>query len=594
MPAKPSTAPPPVAAMAPGPAGLSPLVMWAVGLALALPWLNPVAPGPSPAVVPLLFAWNCAAVLLALVAPRAIARWHLAWWLGLAFFVAAHGDPANPEVYVSLAGLGVMLACALVGARMVRDRSSHHYDAGDGDNWLLVLAWAWLAAGLLSSTAALAQFFDLDAWLSPWVNQTAPGEAYANLRQRNQFATHSMIALAALLWLVEKRRIDVGGVFMMLLLVAGNAASASRTGLLAVLLVAALAWLWRHGMRGHARWLAWLAPLAYAGALAGLALAAGGDWSGGAIGRFADEVQPCATRWPLYRAVAELIAERPGWGWGWRELAWAHHMLDVQPASERFCDIPDNAHNLPLHLAAELGLPATLLLLGGLALAVLRARPWREVQGRRRLAWTVLALLALHSLLEYPLWYGPFQIALGLCAGMLWPGKGKEAAPCGARRALGVLAHYGSVLALLALLTHAAWDYRRISQIYLPPDARLPAYREDTLNKISDSWLFANQVRFARLSVTPPTRDNAAEVLALAQQVLHYSPEPRVIEPLIEAATLLGQDELAAFHFKRYREAFPQDHARWVAGHAKAEAGKAEAASDGASAPASGESAASR
>jgi hypothetical protein len=29
-------------------------------------------------------------------------------------------------------------------------------------------------------------------------------------------------------------------------------------------------------------------------------------------------------------------------------------------------------------------------------------------------------VIVLHSLLEYPLWYGPFQMALGICLGLLW------------------------------------------------------------------------------------------------------------------------------------------------------------------------------
>ncbi|PZU36173.1 MAG: hypothetical protein DI574_11450, partial [Acidovorax sp.] len=50
---------------------------------------------------------------------------------------------------------------------------------------------------------------------------------------------------------------------------------------------------------------------------------------------------------------------------------------------------------------------------------------------------------------------------------------------------------------------------------------------------------------------------------ALALRMLHYSPEPRVIERLIESATLLGLDDEAAFHLQRYRVAYPKDHARW-------------------------------
>ena len=62
---------------------------------------------------------------------------------------------------------------------------------------------------------------------------------------------------------------------------------------------------------------------------------------------------------------------------------------------------------------------------------VWRARPWRETQPLRQLAWVVLALILVHSLLEYPLWYGPFQIAALLSVWILCSGSGGRALPGG-------------------------------------------------------------------------------------------------------------------------------------------------------------------
>ena len=38
-----------------------------------------------------------------------------------------------------------------------------------------------------------------------------------------------------------------------------------------------------------------------------------------------------------------------------------------------------------------------------------------------------------------------------------------------------------------------------------------------------------------------------------------------MIEPLIESASLLGEDGVAAAHIRRYRAAFPQEFAAWSA-----------------------------
>jgi hypothetical protein len=109
----------------------------------------------------------------------------------------------------------------------------------------------------------------------------------------------------------------------------------------------------------------------------------------------------------------------------------------------------------------------------------------------------------------------------------------------------------------------AAWDYWRVSQIYLPYEARSPAYRADPLSRVRGSWLFRDQADFAELTTTRLSRHNAAHVAALAQKLLHYSPEPRVIQPLIESLTLLGRDDEALLHLARFRAAFPQEYERW-------------------------------
>jgi Virulence factor membrane-bound polymerase, C-terminal len=237
----------------------------------------------------------------------------------------------------------------------------------------------------------------------------------------------------------------------------------------------------------------------------------------------------------------------------------------------RFCDILDNAHNLPLHLAVELGVPVTLLVCGTVLWTVWRARPWADTDPRRQLAWGVLAVIGLHSLLEYPLWYGPFQMAFGISLGLLSSSRlapttrhTQGAFPAGWKAGAERNAPLLLAIVILAGVAGAAWDYHRMRQIYLPSDERMTAYREDTLTRVRAAWLFRDQVRFAELTLTPLTPDNAAWTLATAITLLRFSPEPRVIEKVIESAVLLGQNDLALQHLVRYQGAFPKDHAQWA------------------------------
>jgi hypothetical protein len=225
-----------------------------------------------------------------------------------------------------------------------------------------------------------------------------------------------------------------------------------------------------------------------------------------------------------------------------------------------------------LHLAVELGIPAALVICGGSVWWVMRRRPWRETDPMRQMAWGVLAVIMLHSLLEYPLWYGPFQIAFGLCVGFLWRAGDEPPEPVATPKARVLSGLLAAVL--MACCAYAAWDYYRVSQIYRAPQDRDAAYRDGTLSKIRDSWLFRNQVDFAELSLTPLTRDNAQWTFDTATALLHYSPEPSVIEKVIESAVMLGLDGEALAHLARYRAAFPKEYARWAAANSRLSEGR--------------------
>ena len=430
-----------------------------------------------------------------------------------------------------------------------------------------LLARAWLAAATLSTAMALAQYFHLAAYLSPWVNASSVGDAYANLRQRNQFASLTMIGLVALAGLAARGRLQRSAGALAVLLAVGAAASASRTGLLQLLSLVALAWWWSGALRSAATLFYLRALVAYlvaAVALPWVLALAGGGFAESALFRLTQDYG-CNSRRVLWSNVLDLIRLRPWTGWGWGELDYAHYMTLYD--GPRFCDILDNAHNLPLHLAVEFGVPAALLVLGGFGWMVLRARPWAEQAPVRQMAWGVLLVIGLHSLLEYPLWYGPFQIAFGLALGLLWP-RGVAASPDVKRKSvLAIVCSRAVAIFLIASVLYAGWDYHRIGQIYLAPEERAAAYRDDAMGEARKSWLFRNQVEFAELTTTELRPANAARVHAMALELLHYSPEPRVIEKLIESAVLLRRDGEALQYLARFRAAFPEAYAQWSATH---------------------------
>ncbi|MEJ6021481.1 PglL family O-oligosaccharyltransferase [Ramlibacter sp. PS4R-6] len=522
----------------PSAAALAPL---AVGAFLLLPWLWPFAPGPSSAIVPWLAGATCA-IAANVLTGCAFSRAAL---LAIAVLVPLGAWQAlSPLEPAALGGaLAVIGLAAGVGAWAQRESQ------------VRTLAAAWWIAAALSTAMALLQYFALSGALAPWVSATEAGTAYANLRQRNQFASLTAIGLAVVLWQVRGGWRLAFAVPLAVWFGIGNAASASRTGLVEFLALAALAMLWPTRSRAQAL-VASSAIGAYAAAAVLLPwlLAVASGVTSVSLWERVTGPEACGSRSILWSNIAHLVRERPWGGWGWGELDYAH-LMTLYPGA-RFCDILDNAHDLPLHLAVELGLPAALLVIAAAAVVLVRAQPWREAGSDRQLAWGVLAVVAMHSLLEYPLWYAPFQVALGLAIGVLWP---RDSTPLAGEKLAVVVP-----TALAVLVGYAAWDYLRVSQIYLAPEDRLAAYREDPLPHIRASWLFREYASFAELTITPLTRNNARWTYETSLAMLHYSPEPRVIEKAIESATMIGERDAATALLARFRIAFPKEHALWL------------------------------
>ena len=554
-----------------------PSQLFAYGLAtlcLAYPWLNPFNLGPSVTVVSGL----------------------VAWW--------------------GAVGLGLCF-CTLLSAREARWR---------------VLLWGWGLAAGVSALMGLFQYFDRAQLLGSWVNYAGLGQAFGNLRQRNQFATLCSMGLVLLWWGAQYARPGVAtsapassgldgrshgtaagtmrsahdaappiaevatawpSAALTMALLAGaslvcaaSAASSSRTGFLQLLLLLGLAWCWRPSAPQRGRFYRGLGIVcfmlcAYVLAALLLPIAAGVDSS--VFDRMRESPQGCEGRMPLYRNVLYLISQKPLTGWGWGELDYAHFMtLYTTPlAGVRFCAILDNAHNLPLQLAVELGLPLALLICALVLIVVLHHKPWAERVPQRQLAWGMLSMVGLHSLLEYPLWYGPFQVACVLCLWVLhaYPAQQGSGAAGAQTPAVATTPTLGLppalylrwlAVALLALLcAMVTWNYWRMSQLYLSAESRAPAYRDDTFAKVQGSWFFGGHIDFAALSITPVNEQTAPYLLQLGEHLLHFSPEAKVVEKILDAAIVLQQESKIAFYAPRFAAAFPEDYQRWREAHAQ-------------------------
>jgi hypothetical protein len=119
-------------------------------------------------------------------------------------------------------------------------------------------------------------------------------------------------------------------------------------------------------------------------------------------------------------------------------------------------------------------------------------------------------------------------------------------------------------LALAGICLVVSQSYARVSRLYSIEAARAVVF--DPFNELQyhDIFLFVNEVAFSRLAL-PVKSGRPQDQYALAQQLLHYSAEPRVIERVVESAQLLGRVDEVAFYKSRYAQAFPERFIEWLA-----------------------------
>ncbi|MDO8698824.1 MAG: Wzy polymerase domain-containing protein [Rhodoferax sp.] len=413
---------------------------------------------------------------------------------------------------------------------------------------------------------ALAAAMNAALGLAQYAGFAEGGAPGGFLQQRNQLASLLVCALCALAVLSRFRATAGWGAAVCAVVLA---LTGSRTGLVELLAISI--W-WLFGPQPTAalprRFLlvgtwggyllgAILAPLAVGRSV----------WGVGILARANEGGAACNSRLTLWSNVLDLIAQKPVLGWGWGNLDYAHFTTLFQGV--RFCELLDNAHNLPLHLAVVLGVPLALAFCALCTWGLWRGKPWAERNQNRLMAWDILMVIGIHSMVEYPLWYVPFQITVLMCLWILWrtPAQFGDGLPL-ATEPLSLSAVRSIRLAVavgFVLIAVMAADYYRASQIYLPPSQRLMTYRDHTMEKVQSSLFFQDQLDFARLALTTVTVENAMEMHALALKTLHFSPEAMVVQQVLISAHLLGLRDEYDFYSRRYAAAYPDSYRQWAA-----------------------------
>lgn len=389
------------------------------------------------------------------------------------------------------------------------------------------LAWALLVGGLVSALFGLLQYTGGWAALGGLVSTPQPVAEYGvfgNLSQQNHFATYEAIALAACGYLALTGRLALRGMAACgVTLLAALALSGSRSILLY------LGWLLGAGLllapvsgrlRPLHRWLR-IAAIMLAAAVAMLAVAVRVAPMGAQLTRLVSPQNGAfGPRMFYWDQAWQMFTAHPWLGVGFDGFAL---QLETQLVGPAPFAIDQYAHNLPLQLMAAAGLPGLLAL--AVPVVLLAVRLWRQPRSLERLfACGVLGILAIHSLLEQPLYYAYFLGIAALFAGI--------ADPAGRPLRTNTAAMLALVL-LLFVAIKTARDYGAIvAQFGATADsgeaAADPALRARTLHHVRRYSLLAPLSELIGPDVFVPADAPVAERRALNERLLRFAPTDEV------------------------------------------------------------------
>lgn len=423
-----------------------------------------------------------------------------------------------------------------------------------------LLAAALLAGSLAAAATALLQASHLIGL--PYIFPHPGGGLRGNVGQPNNLADYLWLGTVSAIYLTHRRRLGRLPAFLALAaLIAVSALTGSRSVWAFALALLALATWWRRTAPTEGRQLLTWVGVAAASLVAAQVLFTVTDvFSALQVASGGERLAAGGTFDPMrgfmWRVAWSIFLDHPWLGAGVGQYPHEFHLRVADQPPSVLVGVPEHAHNLILDLLADLGLGSALLLLvtGGTWACSLLRRP--ADAGNWWIAG-VATVLAVHSGLEYPLWYAFF---LGPAALVL--GAGSNAS----FTAPGVFQRPAVLLALLLLgagnLASLRSDYDALEGSLDPVAARHGPARAgeslvSTLARLERDSLLAPYANLAAASFLMPNAKLAEVQLAVVERAVHFSPARQIVFKHAHLLAMAGRQEEARLALERASLEYP-------------------------------------
>lgn len=426
-----------------------------------------------------------------------------------------------------------------------------------------VLAWFLVAGGLIGAVLALLQHYQISDLPQSLVFPKDRAQVYGNLAQNNHFASYCTLALASLTYLYASRRLHwaagAAGAAPLLFLI-GLSGSRSSLLFLGFLLLLAMAWAWR-GASGGRRLAGSMVVLigAFAAAQWLPSIPAGGSGAGveSVLGRLAagegsSSAKSLDFRLQIAREAWAMFVQAPWLGVGWGQLPW--NDFEYRGAhGPGIAGWPFNhAHNIVLQLMAETGLLGTLLIA---AAAVLWLRCLRHGALDLPHWWlaAVIGVIAIHSLVEHPLWFAYFLGMAAVALGLLATGEFRPRLERAGAALMAVLVGAGAVYAFSVLD-----NYRHFERLFarggaVPDSAEFAA----AIGRAHREPLLAPWAELAIATAMSLDGERVRDKLQINGRVMRFAPISSIVYRHAILLALAGDGAAAERQLERAARAYP-------------------------------------
>lgn len=419
-----------------------------------------------------------------------------------------------------------------------------------------VLGWAFVIGGLLSAFIVVLQYIGWDD--SGFILRHKSGGFAANLGQVNHLATYLGIALGSLLYLYLSRRINIWAVAITaIVFLIALALTGQRMSWLYVVLLSVGGWLVaRKSTQWHIHFvssrLLWLIPIFIVVQLLLPLLSM--EMPAMPAERIAASMKGESIRLLLLQQAWEMFIQHPFWGVGWGQFGWHNfEMTQDYPGLQGYAD---HAHNLLLHLLAETGIFGGLILLSAIVFWF-----WQQrgvvISAERWWLYATLAVFAIHSLLEYPLWYAYFLGIAALVTGM------------SSERNITLKMNLGVPVAAMVLvfsvfmLGNTFSQYSKVENWYT--QGRMGLFSDEQavpllyeMAETRDKSLFAPYLDLVIVRALPDTPEVIPDKLAMNTQLMQYLPGEEEVYNQVTLLALSGQSEAAARQLDLAMQHYPK------------------------------------